>query len=301
MKKAKKIVCSALCTVLAAGVAAAAADFWYYPQYRSVRREFDITKNQTEGITVMSSNVRCISPFDFGKKSWFYRAELIVQGVMNQTPDIIGFQEVTRYHYSYLVSCLQGYGSSIVYRDGSVFSEGCPIFYNTAKFELTEDGAFWLSETPDVPSRGWGAAFNRVCSYAILREKATGKTLVAFNTHLDHVSEKARVNGIRLILEKIGAFGGYPAVIMGDFNCRENSETYRCATELFSDAKYQTENTASGATYQNWGRSLNRENIDYFMISKTGITVNGYKVVTDTYDGAYPSDHFPIVIQISLD
>jgi endonuclease/exonuclease/phosphatase family metal-dependent hydrolase len=57
----------------------------------------------------------------------------------------------------------------------------------------------------------------------------------------------------------------------------------------------------TGATYQNWGANRDDENIDYFMISKQGIKVNGYKIIQTTYDGVYPSDHFPIVIDITLE
>ena len=36
------------------------------------------------------------------------------------------------------------------------------------------------------------------------------------------------------------------------------------------------------------------------MISKTGINVKSYKVVTDTFDGVYPSDHFPLLAEFTL-
>ncbi|MBQ7639336.1 MAG: endonuclease/exonuclease/phosphatase family protein [Clostridia bacterium] len=188
----------------------------------------------------------------------------------------------------------------LTYRDKSVLSEGCPIFYNTSKFELIDKGSFWLSETPDEVSKDWGAAFCRVCSYVLLKQLSTGKELAVFNTHLDHVSENARINGIKLILERLEAFGGYPCVIMGDFNCYESSETYKSATSLFDDAKYKAPVTETGATYQNFGRSLNNENLDYFMVSKTGIEVLEYKIVDTVYNGVYPSDHYPVVLRISV-
>ena len=46
---------------------------------------------------------------------------------------------------------------------------------------------------------------------------------------------------------------------------------------------------------------LDRECIDYVMISKQGLKVNSYKVVTDTYDGVYSSDHFPLSVSISFE
>ncbi|MBQ3904880.1 MAG: endonuclease/exonuclease/phosphatase family protein, partial [Eubacterium sp.] len=203
-------------------------------------------------------------------------------------------------HYKYLTETLKGYDNVIAYRDNSPLHEACPVFYSTERFELTDKGSFWLSETPEEMSKDWGAACYRICSYVILKDKTNNKQLVVFNTHLDHISDEARINGINVVLDKIKQFGGLPSVIMGDFNADESSETYAAATELFLDAKYQTENTDSGATYQQWGKKLDDENIDYFMISKTGIKVNEYKVVDTTYDGVYPSDHFQIMIKINL-
>ncbi|MBR1811215.1 MAG: endonuclease/exonuclease/phosphatase family protein [Clostridia bacterium] len=306
MAKSKKAIVGRLinwlCFCLALALAGiAAVELWYYPRYLTHKTTFDIsTAENGDEIRVMSANVRCWSPTDFFKRSWFYRAELLLKNITAQQPDIIGFQEVMPLHYKYLTDSLLGYDSVIEYRDSSVISEGCPVFYNTAKFALTDKGSFWLSETPDAMSKDWDAACYRICSYVILKEKTTDRQLVVFNTHLDHVSDEARINGINVVLDKIKQFGGLPSIIMGDFNAGEDSSTYQAATALFDDAKYQTENTMSGATYQNWGQALDNENIDYFMISKTGINVLKYAIINATYDGVYPSDHFPIVINIAL-
>ena len=306
MKKSKnrvmKVLLKIVCIVLALTVVLCAVELMYFPRYQREREPFDITAAESgDAITVMSANVRTWSPTDIAKKSWFYRAALLMKNIASVQPDIIGFQEVTKMHYNYLTDCLKGYDNVMEYRDSTAFAEGCPVFYNTSKFELKDKGSFWLSETPQVMSKDWGAACYRICSYVILTEKASGKDLVVFNTHLDHISDKARINGIHVVLDKIQQFGGLPSIIMGDFNAEEDTQTYRAATESFLDAKYQTENTMTGATYQFWGKKLDDENIDYFMISKTGITVNSYRIVQNTYDGVYPSDHFPIVTEITLD
>jgi len=87
---------------------------------------------------------------------------------------------------------------------------------------------------------------------------------------------------------------------MGDLNAEEYTATYRSATEFFLDAKYQTEHTMTSCTFQKWGEALDRDCIDYVMVSSTGFTVNSYKVVTDTYDGIYTSDHFPLSVSLTL-
>lgn len=303
MKVFKKILLAAVCLFLAALLVWGGLVFGYYPHYKKAQTAVTPTVSQVDGIRVMSANLRCFNPQDIGKKSWFYRADLILKNIEAEAPSIIGFQEATKWQYAYFCKALPEYDSVITYRDDSPFSEGCPIFYNTERYTLRDKGSFWLSETPEEMSKDWDAACYRICSYVILEEKASGQPFVVFNTHLDHVSDAARINGIGVVLDKIQQFGGLPSMIMGDFNAEEDSETYRSATENFSDAKYQAENAIGlhGATYQNWGESLDRNPIDYFMISKTGFAVKQYKVVDTAYDGVYPSDHFPITVDLILE
>lgn len=302
MKKLPKILLSILAVILVLGIVFSVSFYWYYPHYKDMKKEVVIQDIYRENeLIVMSCNVRCISPTDLGKKSWFYRADLIMQGIQKEQPSVIGFQEVTKWHYSYLCDTLGMYDSVITYRDDAFNSEGCPIFYRSDIYTLIDKGSFWLSETPDVMSKSWGAQFNRVCSYVILKDNATETEFVVFNTHLSHVSDEARINGIQVVLDKIKEFGSLPAVLMGDLNAEEDSQTYKSATVNFLDTKYQTENTMTSCTYQAWGKQLDKNCIDYILVSKTGFKTNSYKVVTDTYDGVYSSDHFPLSVSLSFE
>ena len=298
--KAKKILICTFAGILAIILIAVIVTGWYFPRYSS-RKETVVMNPKADAITMMSCNVRCLTPLDLGKRSWFYRADLLVSDIAAQNPGIIGFQEATQWQYRYLVDVLQGYDSVIDYRDQSIASEGCPIFYSTALYTLKDKGSFWLSETPDVMSKDWGAAHYRICSYVILTEKASGKDFVVFNTHLDHVSDEARIKGIAVVLEKIAQFGGLPAVIMGDFNALEGSETYNSATQYFLDAQYAAAETMEGHTYQNWGNPDKFKRLDYFMISKTGWVAQKYAIVQPVHDRVYASDHCPIVLQLILE
>lgn len=286
--------------VLALVMAFSLSFVWYYPHYKSEKKQTVFEIEKTDLIKIMSCNLRCISPTDFGKKNWFYRADLIVEDIADEKPGIIGFQEATKWQYAYLTETLTDYDSVITYRDEAFNSEGCPVFYNKKLYKLVDKGSFWLSETPDIMSKSWGAQFNRVCSYVILTDNATGKDFVVFNTHLSHVSDEARINGINVVLDKIAEFGSLPSVIMGDFNAKEGSETYIKVTENFSDARYETENTSDSYTYQGWGDPEKSKRIDYFMISKKGFAVERYGVVSGVHDGTHSSDHCPIVLEVKL-
>ena len=299
-KKRKKIVTIILSVLLAALLVFGVTQLFFYPHYLSNRKPVSVSDSESEDIKIISANVRTYAPGDMFKKSWFYRADLLVNSLAEQNPDIIGFQEVTKMHYRYLCETLPDYDNVITYRDKSLMPEACPIFYKENKFNLIDKGSFWLSETPEEMSKDWGAMCYRICSYVILEKKSDSKQFVVFNTHLDHVSDEARIKGIAVVLDKIKEFGSLPGLIMGDFNATEDSETYRNATENFLDAKYQTKKTMKGATFQNFGKELNKDNIDYFMISKTGFQVNEYKILNQTVNGVYTSDHFPIYLSVNI-
>lgn len=288
--------------LLALIVVAAVFTFYQYP-YCAAHKEKVVVAVPKEGsnVKVMSFNIRLFTPMDTGKKNWFFRADLVADVIEKQAPGVIGFQEVTPIQYKYLSDTLIGYDSIMTYRDKNPNSEGCPIFYLKDAYTLVDKGSFWLSETPEKMSKDWGAACYRICSYVILKEKTTEKEFVVFNTHLDHVSDEARIKGIQVVLDKIAEFGGLPAVLMGDLNAEESTATYQSATESFLDTKYQTENTMTSCTFQAWGTKLDRDCIDYILVSKEGFMVNSYQVVTDTYDGVYVSDHFPLTAELVLE
>jgi endonuclease/exonuclease/phosphatase family metal-dependent hydrolase len=296
----KRIAVSFLAVLAICVLLFAVVFFWHYPHYCARRQAISIPPSDTGTIRIMSYNLRCLTPLDLGEKSWYYRADLIASDLEEQKPGIIGFQEATVWQYEYMVDTLTDYDSVITYRDDSLIAEGCPIFYHTAMYTLVDKGSFWLSETPEVMSKDWGAAHHRICSYVILKDNHSGNDFVVFNTHLDHVSDEARIKGMQVILEKIDIFGDLPAVLMGDMNALEGSATYNNAVQHFLDARYEAIETMGGNTYQGWGDLQAGKRIDYFMLSKTSFSVNRYAVLPALHDGVYSSDHSPILLEISL-
>lgn len=300
-RKISKILKITLLALLGLLLAFAIVFFKDYPSFRKLKTPIttEISK-EDNSMRIMSYNIRCLTPLDLGAKNWYHRAHHVTKCIGDQAPDVIGFQEVTAPQYQYFCDVMPGYDSVITYRDNAINSEGCPVFYQTEKYELINKGSFWLSETPDVMSKDWGAACYRICSYVVLREKQTEKEFAVFNAHLDHVSDEARINGIQVVLDKIQEFGSVPAILMGDLNAEEYTATYQSATQSFQDAKYQTENTMTSCTFQSWGKELENDCIDYIMISPGDFKVNEYRVVRDTYEGEYASDHFALWADVLL-
>ncbi len=272
----------------------------HLPGYVLSERQIEPSSKADDTMTIMSTNVRYISPTDFFDRSWFYRADLIADDIESVMPDIIGFQEVTFVHYNYLKKYMVGYDSEMAYRDEFVLSEGCPIFWRTDRFEKIDSGSFWLSETPEVMSKDWGSEHYRICVYVILRDINTGKEFAVFNTHLDHTSDQARINGIGVVLDKIKQFGDLPAYLMGDLNATEDSETIISTQDSFDDSNKISPITEDTPTFHGWGEAEDPRRIDYIMISKGDAEVYEYHVVNNLHGDAYSSDHASIYIKTKL-
>ena len=298
-KTKRKILWTTLASIV---VAVLIVLFFYLPKYWSKDVIVKPSENTGEELTIMSANVRYCNPFDFFKRSWFYRAELLMSDIAAVAPDIVCFQEVNTTHYKYLTDVMEGYESLVTYRDNSLMKEGCSIFYRADRFEEIERGHFWLSETPDVMSKDWGSAHYRICVYVCLKDLNTGKEFIVFNTHLDHKNEEARIKGIQVVLDKIAALDGRPAFLMGDMNALEGTKTIESTKENFDDAeKIALCAIGSNYTYNNWGKPEENDRIDYILISKGDATVIEYHVVNNSHNGIYSSDHCPIYIKTKID
>lgn len=279
------------------------AIFPYLGRYLFDTKRFDVSQTpMTDELTIMSFNVRGFTTDDMYKRSYFYRAALQRQVIEENAPDVIGFQEANDVPVYYLKRHLKGYTFVIRTVNFEEKETSMYLAYRTDRFEEVARGHFWLSETPDVPSRSWDTACVRCANYVTLRDKRTGKTFTAVNTHLDHVSELARRNGMQVILDKISALGATSYVLMGDMNCPAGSAAYNKAINFgLKDASAVADEAyyGVGATYHGYGEYLYYPAIDFFFVTPD-FAVSKYCVFDKLYDGAYPSDHFPIVMKASL-
>lgn len=249
-------------------------------------------------VTVASYNIRV--PVDKGDNTWANRLPRIRKVIEQNKLDIFGVQEALKYQLDDL-TVWSTYGFVGGGRnDFQSKGEYSAIIYNKAKFELLEFGTFGLSEKPDVPGvKSWGSACPRIATWGLFRVRATGKKFRFYNTHLDHRSELARVNGIKLIVEHAKKNGkGEPMILTGDFNAKPDSETYKIASKLLNDAKKRSVGKPLGPdfTYQGFGRKAQRL-LDYVFVSGN-IRVMSYKVDDTRLNGKYPSDHDPVITEL---
>jgi len=258
-----------------------------------------------EHLRIVSSNIRCIIPVDLGKRKWGFRKTYYFKTLNEINADIMCLQEVSKYHIPFLEHILADYDYVLTYRDKNYRSEACPIFYRKNMFTLIDKGTFWLTSTPNVISKDWGARCYRICSYVILKETKTNKELVVFNAHFDHISELSRINSINLIKSKIIEFGfeNKTSIILGDMNDTPNSKTIKTLFESFSDSALIADNSSvellNQPTFHGYMNESEFERIDYIAVS-SNIKVYSYNVFTKFFDNCYPSDHYPIYIDFEV-
>jgi endonuclease/exonuclease/phosphatase family metal-dependent hydrolase len=251
-----------------------------------------------QSFTVMTYNIRYDNPGD-GENRWDNRKEDLLDQVRTQDPDILGIQEGLIHQVKFLESGLADYKRIGVGReDGAEKGEFAAVYIRKERFEVAEEGTFWLSETPEEVSVGWDAALERVCTWGLLKDKRSGNQAWVFNVHFDHRGEEARLESARLILKKIKEKrkgSKIPVVVMGDLNADPDSPVLQTLLAQLEDT-YAEASRKSGPT-GTWNGFNPQEKpggrIDYVLVSPD-LSPSEYLVPAPIIDGRYLSDHFPV-------
>lgn len=178
-------------------------------------------------IDVMSFNIRYGTAED-GQNHWDARKSLVFDVIRDSAPDIIGLQESLRFQIDEIRDNVPGYEEIGEGKLGGELGEYSAILYRYDRFYADKSGTFWLSESPEVPSKHWGNTTMAICTWVRLVDRKSKKTFYIYNTHLDYLSLPSRVRSVRLISDHI-TYREYkdPFVLMGDFNAGEDSPTVR--------------------------------------------------------------------------
>lgn len=274
-----------------------------------------IALSASAGIRVMSYNIRLGVAKD-GDNAWELRKEATPAMLRDIRPDVFGVQEAYDFQIQYILEQCPEYKSVGVGReDGVSKGEHMSLFYDSTRIELIEWGTYWLSETPDEPSKGWDAACKRTATWALLREIATGNRFYMVNTHLDHKGVVARREGLALIYRKIQQMnpGGVPMVLTGDFNVLPDNECLTDISKLMRNARDYADETDVNGSFNGFGVNAYTSGdpgkeydpkvatpIDYIYYSGFRKCPR-FKVVNNPYAGKkFISDHYPIYADIEF-
>ena len=251
-------------------------------------------------LKVMSYNIRMGVAKD-GTNSWEYRYPATALMLQDQMPDVFGVQEAFEFQIRFIEDNFADYDSVGVGRDnGKSEGEFMSIFWNKKTVKMVKWGTFWLSETPEKPSKGWDAACKRTATWALMKDKKTGKHFYYVNTHLDHRGSEARRQGLNLIVSRIDEINqkGYPMVLSGVFNMKPDDAALTGLEQRMQSARKIAPKTDNHATLNLWGKGKADMGIDYIYVSGFSACPE-YHTVNEKYgQWKYISDHYPVYAKL---
>jgi endonuclease/exonuclease/phosphatase family metal-dependent hydrolase len=256
-----------------------------------------------QNVKLMTYNIRLDVASD-GENAWPNRKDYFNSQIRFYSPDIFGIQEALPNQVVDIASAFKDYNQFGIGREEKGTGETCTIYYKKDRFQIQQSNTFWLSETPNVVSRGWDAACNRVCTYGLFKDLKTKKEFWVFNLHLDHMGEVARVKGVELVLSKIKEINtkNYPVFLMGDFNSEPNTKQVKEIKKVMEDTQEVSKEKPFGpsGTFNDFKHNEPVTLLlDYIFISKnSGLKIQKHAVLSDSKDLRYPSDHLPVLIEI---
>ena len=254
---------------------------------------------------VMTQNIRYAD--DEGGNLVVNRAPRFQKLAQEYQPDILCIQEDNRLWVPILQKFFtDNYGHSGMYSGGPVSNNGQggnyqSIFFRTDRYKLVEEGAFWLTDTPEEATKLEGSKSIRSCTWVLLKDMLTNKELFVCNTHLDNTTNEVRMAQLNILFEQVGNYmEQYPTVFCGDFNARPDSGVYQSVTERFSDPQINAETNLStiDVTFTRYGTDDEPRRLDY-MFYNSMLDAKLYQILNDQYDG-YISDHFGAFTEYSF-
>lgn len=251
-------------------------------------------------LNVMSYNIRYNNTMD-GEDAWPNRKDNVKALVKFHDADILCVQEALALQADELLENTNYEMVGVGRTDGKREGEFSAIYFDKTRFVKKDGGTFWLSDTPEKPSRGWDAAIVRICTWVRLYDKWNKKEFMVFNTHYDHVGVQARIESAKLIKKKIQEIAPkLPVVLTGDLNVTPETEAVATIKTFLSDTKEISIEPAYGpdGTFNSfkWNAPL-KDKIDYIFVNK-GFKVQKFGVLSDSKNRRYPSDHLPIMARL---
>ncbi len=257
---------------------------------------------QKAPIRLMSYNIRLNIASD-GLNAWPHRKDNVKALVRFYDTDILCVQEALPDQFDDLLAESPFEAVGVGRDDGQRKGEFSAIYFNKTRFKKLDGGTFWLSETPEVPSKGWDAALNRICTWVKLYDRVQRKAFVVFNTHYDHVGVQARIQSALLIKKKIQEIAPkLPVVFSGDLNVTPETEAIATIASFLKDSREVSKEPPYGPTGTfnafDFNSSL-KDRIDYVFVND-GFRVMKHAVLSDSKDRRYYSDHLPVLVHLSF-
>lgn len=249
------------------------------------------------------------------KHRWPVRCSRVVDLVDDMQADIIGIQELQLHQVNDLLQHIGNAYSFFTKPEPTGEQNG--ILYKTERFEVV-DSKIWYKDGYPADAKN-----QKILTMIKLKDKKTGILFAAFNTHLS-LSLKERNVQAKFFAEVIKPFADeMPVIFTGDFNVFPNRIDLKTLPYLDGDyvinhllkstlidaknvsllghlgpiATFTNDPAAEGKGFQGYGTP--GVLLDHIFVTPD-VTVLIHAVQSGTSGNEFPSDHFPVVIDMLL-
>ena len=242
-------------------------------------------------------------------------------------PDIAVLQECRQEQLNDIEPALSGYtyyryACDGVLKSGATASCTSNVFQNSGarnvvmlrknRFSMLQWGVFWLSETPDTPSAGFGTASKKVTLWLKVRDQEAGKDFYVFNIHFITPGKgdvllpcaNCTVERMKLILGDMTEAGKTTSsavvFLAGDFNAHDADSRIAPVTDYLYNARSDALLSDPSMTYNSFSTKVSDwKRLDHIFYA--GAKPQVFKVVNENkYGTEFISDHFPVYCDFEL-
>lgn len=278
---------------------------------------------------IMTYNVlsKCYDDIQKNENRWENRKLRITKLIRSNSPDILCCQELTTDQIQDMLQELSPeYDVVAPLPSEQNLSELLGIFYKKQRFKLQQ------SEKKELGKMYYWEELKNYCFQYFIKakflDKNSGKEFVVYNTHADYLKPNVRLQLVKLLLEDAEKNAqSYPTILAGDFNTVQailpNPYTHPL-TPVF-DASYLLQTI----TKKNFRNALDLTLIahagpmssftcyhnklepfvgvdsfgflmDHIFVTPKDIKVIFHAIEPATIDGYFPSDHVPVIADLSI-
>ena len=226
---------------------------------------------------------------DDGPDSWAFRKQCYPALLHDHICDFYAFQEANEFQIAYLHNLLTDY-DVIGRRSPAPDSWQHNIIFHHRRWRCLQNDHFYLSRTPDIPSKFSQSQWPRQCTLGVFQRGDVRICVV--NTHFDFKPQVQRKSAL-LILKRLHQLAPQmPTVLLGDLNAGPNADCIAKLTSRSSGFKSALLPVSEG-THHAFRGVAQGPPIDWIFY-RGGLEKDEAAIVTDQYEGQYPSDHFPL-------
>lgn len=279
----------------------------------------EITLTKSEAVSVKKNSLRFMTynvQQDLNKSGRSKNAlSDMCASIMKISPDVFGTQEnVTDIHNGF-ANGTSGYSC---YKGATYNSDtklGDYIYWKTDKFKLVDRGSKYMTDTPDVKSKYPESAAYRGFAYVLLECKDTGNRFLFINLHTDYYgvpsdpskADPVRLKQLKAVTEFLKPYHetNTPIVVVGDFNApptKDSVVTFESDNMRLAKTLDVAKNKGdTGGTLAVTEFTVRDPYIfDYIFVTPDMMTPDYYTVENIVVNGKYPSDHLPVVADVTL-